>query len=125
MNTNMVVRDWCDDERSTIHNISHMDKSNSSFYRDVGCWSVLRDIARGDWNNPASLQWNEMEYTIYEYEPLAPSYQVPANETASQEQDQDPEDQVNTNVVDKEKLESPDHFDLTYQGLVKNKFMYA
>jgi len=56
--------DWCDDER----NIHSYIKNTTTYPVSHSIGSYLKEIIENESNRAISMQWNEVEYTNYEYE---------------------------------------------------------
>ena len=114
-NVDIYEYDWCDDERSVVHNLRY---SNERVVPtdDYGFGTIFKEILRQDRDRPKSMQWDEISYREYEFEPIYPNI---GDIDDDRSDDSDAHDVVETNG------KMQDHDDLTYQGLVKNKFMYT
>jgi hypothetical protein len=121
---------WCDDERSTVHNLKYYPYTQDDMkINDYGFGQIFKEILKQQNETCTSMLWNEVEYREYEFEPML---QAPVN---SDNEESSCEDDCVNNVVNEELAnttqqvkphdEVHEQYDMTYQGLVKNKFMYA
>jgi hypothetical protein len=121
--------EWCDDERAKVYGIYSKEPQRintrcNNNYDDGFLGHILRDIAQMDSGIEAKkFHWNEVVYQEIDYEPLfavaaampEEEEETPTSETEEKESTTDEKTLPQTTVED----------DMTYQGLVKNNFMYT
>lgn len=113
---NNMKKEWNDDERDTKDYIQHYSegydkKQNNSIV------NVIKEVVRDEYTRITNMHWNEVEYRSYANEPAYVPYEV-LNDIMDDNVDDCSSSKVDTVVRE-------DENDLTYQGLVKNKFMYS
>ena len=133
---------WCDDERDTTDTIKYYSDGWTKD-QDAGLTLFFKDLAKTEMNYCNSIQWHEIEYKDYSYE--VPLYTATHHVqdidhnlldtnitqitcTDQDQSNQDTETSESAKVDDNTNVEPPpltEQDDLTYQGLVKNNFMYA
>lgn len=143
---NIAHREWNDDERDTTDTIKYYSDGWTPLYEENGITDLCKAIVRDERLNLYNLHWNEMEYRDYAYESLIAysndeterdheeELQVDAGsivatqetmtvDNTNEECDVSVDTRTQTCETDPPPLQEQD--DLTYQGLVKNNFMYA
>lgn len=113
MNTN-TKKEWNDDDRDTKDYIQHYTDGFDRKHAGVNSvMDVIKEVVHDEYARISNIHWNEVEYRSYANEPMYVLYEESSGTI----------DDVKDNKPDT--VTRDDENDLTYQGLVKNKFMYA
>jgi len=110
----MSRKEWNDDERDTKDYIQHYSDGFDK-KQNISIVDAMKEVVRDEYTHIENMHWNEVEYRSYANEPAYVPYEVPSETTDDNVENSCKDDNVKCN----------DENDLTYQGLVKNKFMYA
>lgn len=120
---------WCEDERAKIYGIYPKGSSVGTYTTGDVCdgflGDILKDIAQMDSGIEArKFIWNEVVYQEIDYEPLYALVSVPSATSETVEPSEENTVSEKDKQDDAQEMQET-HDDLTYQGLVKNHFMYT